>query len=97
MQFDKWFKKDPSGIDKAVSELLSEMEMEDGDSEKYAKLVDQLDKLMKMRTYTKDTSTWVAPTISAASTLLGIIVIVTFEAAGHSPVSKALTIFKPKI
>lgn len=97
MQFDKWLKKEPKDIDKAIAELFKEMDAVTGDSEEYAKCVEQLDKLMKMRTYKKDVPSWVAPTISAGGTILGILVIVSFEAAGHSPVSKALTIFKPKI
>lgn len=97
MQFDKWLKKEPSGLDKAIEDLLKEMDNFEGHTPEYARCNEQLDKLTKMRTYRKDTPSWVGPAITAGATVAGTLIIVSFELAGHSPVSKALTIFKPKI
>lgn len=78
-------------IDDAIRNVYREMESLTADSPEYAKMVDQLDKLYKIKDHmVKDRvglKTWI-PVIGSVG---GILVIVVFEAFGHSVTSKALS------
>lgn len=87
--FDKKTDIEPKGLDKAIADVLSEMETVTADSDEYARMVDQLDKLCKMRTYKKDPSVKLDTIVAVAGNLAGIIVILGFERA-HVITSKAL-------
>lgn len=89
---------EPSALQKTINELHAELETVNGDSEEYSRMADQLTKLYKIQNenerskdkFSKDTL------VLAATNLIGIATIVSYE---HSHVisSKALSfVFKPR-
>lgn len=76
------FKTSPidSKIDAAITTLLAEMEkIEDKSTDAYAKLVDQMSKLYKLREETSvSKDTWA----TIAANIAGILLILNFERAG---------------
>lgn len=78
-----------TGLEKAIDEILAEMANEEGHTERYAQLVKQLSKLMKMQTQARSQrvspDTWVI----AGANLAGIALIVGHERA-HVVTSKAI-------
>lgn len=81
------------GLEEIIEKVLKEAKTHQADSPEFAKCVDQLDKLYKMRNSEKKTEpavhrdSW----ISAGSNLVGILAILGFESAGHAIGSKALS------
>lgn len=89
---------EPSALEKAINELHAELETVNGDSEEYSRMADQLTKLYKIQNenerskdkFSKDTLAL------AATNLLGIAAIISYEHA-HVISSKALSfVFKPR-
>lgn len=80
---------EPSGLDKAISDVLTQMEGYDADSPEFARMVEQLDKLHKMRTYKREPSVKLDTVLAVAGNLAGIVIILGFERA-HVITSKAL-------
>lgn len=78
-------------IDEAITSLLSEMAGYDPHTDEYAKMVDQLDKLYKMKVLNKDENRVSKDTLLAVgANLLGIVLILGYERA-HVVTSKALS------
>lgn len=89
------FDSEPTGIEKAIDALLSELESESADSDTYAKMVNQLQKLHDMKT--KETSRRPSPDalVSAAASIVGILLIVNYERV-HVVTTRALGLI-PKV
>lgn len=80
-----------SKVDDAIDQVLSEMAGYDADTEPYARLVDQLDKLYKIKSSEKDQDRVSKDTLVAVgANLLGIALILGYERA-HVVASKALS------
>lgn len=89
---------EPSALQKTITELHAELETVNGDSEEYSRMADQLTKLYKIQNenerskdkFSKDTL------VLAATNLIGIATIISYEHA-HVISSKALSfVFKPR-
>lgn len=82
-----------TGLESAINKLLSDMEIFEGDSEEYAKMVEQLDVLYKLKEVDQKVESHrriSADTLAiVAANLLGILIIVGHERA-HVVTSKAL-------
>lgn len=76
-------------LEKAIDAVLQAMQNHTPDSSEYERMVNQLDKLYKMRTYKKASAVEFNTLISAGASLVGIIMILGYE---HADVitSKAL-------
>lgn len=87
--------REPTTLDKVIELALAELEQISPDSEQYATVVNQVVKLHALKT--NDSPKRVSPDalVSAAASLLGILLIVNFERV-HVVTTKALGIL-PKI
>lgn len=82
--------QDPTRLDKAIEELENHIIGGDPDTERYAKQVVSLETLYKLRNGHKPSKTELKDWIPVIGSLGGILVIVTFEAFGHTLTSKSL-------
>lgn len=96
-----FFKKQPvekTGLEKAIDELFFEMSGLDGDSEKYAAMVKQMDTLYKLKEVDHKSAAnklkWMEIIVPSAVSLLGILAITDYEKL-NVVTSKALN-FIPK-
>lgn len=82
--------REPSGLEKAIDSVLSEMDGLSADSDEYAKMVTQLGKLHEMKT--KEGPTRPSPDvwINNLGNLLSVLLIINFEKV-HVVTSKAMT------
>jgi hypothetical protein len=82
---------EPSALEDAIDNLLSEMKSTDPISDEYGKLVERLDKLHKMKVAEKDNRKRVSADtiVTVGANLAGIVLILGFERA-HIVTSKAL-------
>ena len=82
-------KQRKQALDEAIAEVLNEMKGFTADSEQYAKMVDQLDKLYKMRASLP--SWYITPeaALPIISNLFGLGAIMNFERT-HAMTTKAL-------
>lgn len=99
--FKKKHEEKKINVDRLIEQLESEALALDGHSVEYAKCVEQLDKLYKIRTYekpdkfTKDAT--LATSLAVAGNLAGILLILGYEKADVIT-SKALGfIIKPRV
>lgn len=88
------FDREPSGIEKAIDAVLSEMENLNADSDEYAQMVNQLVKLHDMKTKEGRRRPSPDSLVSAAASIIGIALIVGYERA-HVVTSRAIG-FVPK-
>lgn len=72
-------KKDTLGIDEVITDLQTELKSLNGDSPEYAKMVDQLDKLYKIRGYDKPDTVSRDAALAVAGNLAGILLILGYE------------------
>lgn len=97
MMFDRFRKMKPSILDEPIERLLTQMNKVEPGSKEYSVMVDQLDKLNRMKLDESkpriNSDTWAI----VAGNLLGILVIVAYEQK-HVMVSKGLGfVMKPRI
>ena len=85
---------EPTGLEKAIDQLLSEMANFSGDDDEYAKMVDQLDKLYKLKALDKPDRVDANTLAIVAGNLAGIIIIVGYESR-NVVTSKALGFIRP--
>lgn len=82
--------QDNTRLDQAIEELENAIIGGDPETEKYTKMVTSLETLYKLRSGNKPRSTELKDWIPVIGSLTGIVVIVTFEAFGHTLTSKSL-------
>lgn len=87
--------REPTGLEKAIDNVLSEMDGLSADSDEYAKMVNQLVKLHSMKTHESPRRPSPDALLSALASVASILLIVNFERV-HVVTSKALG-FVPKI
>lgn len=82
--------REKTGLEKAIDDVLTDMQGYTSETDEFAKAVDQLDKLYKLKTI--DSPERVSPDTLAiiAGNLVGIVLIVGYERA-NVVTSKALT------
>ena len=78
-----------AGLEKAIERVLSEMDNEMPESEKYAQMVSQLQKLHEMKTVESKPRVSPEAALTIGANLLGILMIVGHERT-HIVTSKAL-------
>lgn len=78
-------------LDKAIEELENAIVGGDPETEKYTKMVTSLETLYKLRNGHKPSKTELKDWIPVIGSLGGILVIVIFEAYGHTLTSKGLS------
>lgn len=86
------FKKnqtEKSGLDIAIDQILSEMQGYTAESDEYAAMVDQLDKLYKMKTADKPSELSKDTLAIVAGNLVAVIVIIAYE-QHHVMMTKAM-------
>lgn len=77
MQFKK--QKNPTGLESAIAEVLSEMQGFTSDSDEYAVMIDQLVKLHAMKEAEKPPKVSKDTVLVVASNLVGIVLILSYE------------------
>lgn len=83
-------KDEESPLDKAITQVFSEMESLTADSDEYAKMVDRLEQLYKLK-YPEKGNKWDRNAVLAVvGNIAGIVLILGFEKA-HVVTSKALS------
>jgi hypothetical protein len=83
--------KVPQDLDAVIEALLKQMAEDDPKTKEYAAMADQLSKLMAMKKEVNSGLTISADTWALiAANLVGILIIVTYEQAGHVITTKAL-------
>lgn len=80
---------EPTELDKTIKKVHDEINKFSADSDEFAKMSAQLDRLYKMKTYKKESSVKPDTLINAGVNLAGIVLILGFEKA-HVLSSKAL-------
>lgn len=80
---------EPTNLEKAIDQLLSEMANFSGDDDEYAKMADQLEKLYKLKAIDKPDRVDANTLALIAGNLAGIVMIVGYERA-NVVTSKAL-------
>jgi len=84
------------GLETAIDTLISEMASHEGETEEYAKMVDNLKTLYTLKLEDKPDRVKLDTIAIVAGNLLGIIIIVGFEKS-HVMTSKALSnLLKPR-
>lgn len=83
--------KTKTQLDEAIAEVHKQMASLTADDPAYSTMVDQLDKLYKIKDPQSKTKAEFKDWIPVIGTIGGILVIVTFEAYGHTMTSKALS------
>lgn len=72
--------EDPTnGLDAAIDQILLEMKDHTSDSKEYAQMVDQLDKLYKIKAATAPDRVSLDTLVAVGGNLLGILAILNFE------------------
>lgn len=89
------FDPEPTGIEKAIDAVLAEMVDLSAESEEYAKMVNQLSKLHEMKTKESPRRPSPDALVSAAASLLSVLLIVNYERV-HVVTTRALGII-PKV
>lgn len=84
--------KEDTRLEKMIEELENYILSEDVESDNYTKMVDQLGTLYKYRQDNAEKKTELKDWIPVIGTVGGILLIVTFEAFGHTITSKSLSI-----
>lgn len=77
-------------LDETIEEVHRQMESLTADSDEYAAMVEQLEKLYKIKDPKSKDQVNLKDWIPVIGSIGGILVIVTFEAMGHTLTSKAL-------
>lgn len=86
-----------TGLDEVIDSVQEKLKNESPDTDKFAKLTDQLDKLYKMRSYETDRSVKLDTLLPVFGNLAGILAILNFERMGVVT-SKALSfVVKSKV
>lgn len=85
-----WKKNESSELDETITQLIRQMDGFTGDQEEYATMVDQLDKLYKLRQNDKPDRVSKDTLAIVAGNLVGILVIVGYEQR-HVITTKALS------
>lgn len=89
-------KAEKTGLETTIDHLISEMASEEGYSDTYTKMVDNLETLYKLKAEDKPDRVDRNTIAIVAGNLLGILVIVSFEKS-HVMTSKALSnLLKPR-
>jgi len=79
-----------SSIDKEIENVLEVMGLLNADSVEYTKMANNLDTLMKARSYSKDQTTVSMDTVwTVGGSIIGILILIGYEQA-HVITSKAL-------
>lgn len=84
---------EPSDLDKEIAAVHHHLTDDSPESDSYAKAIDQLSKLYKMKESLKDPSSHVSKDalVAAAASIGSILIIVLYEGVGHGIItSKAL-------
>lgn len=90
-------KTDPTQLEQAISAVHEEMLSLTADSPEYAKCVDQLDKLYKIKDPKSKDRAVLKDWIPVIGSIGGVVVILAYESFGHTITSKALSfVSKPK-
>lgn len=89
------FDNEPTGIEKAIDAVLVQLDDLSADSEEYAKMVNQLSKLHEMKTKESPRRPSPDALVSAAASLLSVLLIVNYERV-HVVTTRALGII-PKV
>ena len=71
--------KEPTGLDNAIAEVLSDMKGFTSDADEYAAMVEQLVKLHAMKESEKPSSVSKDTVLIVVGNLLGIVMILSFE------------------
>lgn len=90
--FNRKTQTETTGLEDAIDAALFELKAHDAHSDEYSKIVDQLDKLYKIKSsYDKDNKTSVSmdQIVAVVGNLAGIVMILGYENA-HVVTSKAL-------
>lgn len=88
---------EPSPVDEAIAELVSEMKATTGDTPEYATMVKNLEGLIKAKSHEKDRRFSPDTLLIVGGNLVGILMILNFERVGVVT-SKALSfVLKSKI
>lgn len=87
--------KEVSPIDQDIADVREQMKALTADDPAYAKCVEQYQNLMKIKASNSPDRVTFKDWIPVIGTLSAVLVIVTFEAFGHSMTSKAMS-FAPK-
>lgn len=87
--FNLMAKDEETPLDKAINQVFSEMESLTADSDEYAKMVDRLEQLYKLKYPEKANKLSKDAILAVVGNLAGIVLILGFERA-HVVASKAL-------
>jgi len=87
-------KQEESKLEEAIKAVFAEMESLTADSAEYAKCVDQLDKLYKIKDPKSKDRTTLKDWIPVIASVGGIALIMIYEQRGHSFTSKAATFIR---
>lgn len=71
-----------AGLDEVITVLQEKLLVSDPTSDEFAKMVDQLDKLHKIKSHNKDDRVTLATLLPVIGNLAGILAILNFEKAG---------------
>ena len=86
--------KEDSQLEAAITQVHAEMLVLTADSPEYAKMVDQLDKLYKIKDPKSKDRAVLKDWIPVIGSIGGVLVIIAWEAAGHSLTSKAVSFIR---
>ena len=87
-------KQEKTPLDEAIEQVHEEMRTLTADSPEYAKCVDQLDKLYKIRDPKSKERTVLKDWIPVIGSIGGVLVIIAYESMGHSLTSKAVNFIR---
>ena len=88
--------QDQTRLDKAIEELENSIIGGDPETEKYTKMVSNLETLYNLRSGEKPSKMELKDWIPVIGSTAGIVIIAVFEAHGHTIVSKGLSLL-PKL
>ncbi|AWN03359.1 hypothetical protein PBI_COUNT_36 [Microbacterium phage Count] len=83
-------KQEKTQLEEAIEQVHEEMRSLTADSPEYAKCVDQLDKLYKIKDPKSKDRTVLKDWIPVIGSIGGVLVIIAYESMGHSLTSKAV-------
>lgn len=81
-------------LEAAIAQVHEEMRSLTADSPEYAKCVDQLDKLYKIKDPKSKDRAVLKDWIPVIGSLAGVVVIIAWESSGHSLTSKAVSFIR---
>lgn len=87
-------KQEKTQLDEAITDAHQQLADLTADSPEYAKIVDQLDKLYKIKDPKSKDRTSLKDWIPVIASISGILVIIAYEQAGHSFTSKAVSFIR---